>query len=71
MWFLIKNKEIYLLDEPTSNVDEETEEKLIEVIKEYLSNKTMVVVTHRPKIKEICTKAYKFNNSILGKEEIL
>lgn len=68
---LIKNKEIYLLDEPTSNVDEETEEKLIEVIKEYLADKTMVVVTHRPKIKEICTKAYKFNNSILGKEEIL
>ena len=37
----------------------------------YLSNKTMVVVTHRSKIKEICTKAYKFNNSVLGKEEIL
>lgn len=68
---LISDKEIYLLDEPTSNVDEETEEKLIKVIKEYLADKTMVVVTHRPKIKEICNKAYKFTNSILGKEEIL
>lgn len=68
---LVKDKEIYLLDEPTSNVDEETEEKIIEVIKEYLADKTMVVVTHRPKIKEICNKAYKFTNSVLGKEEIL
>jgi len=68
---LVKDKEIYLLDEPTSNVDEETEEKIIDVIKEYLADKTMVVVTHRPKIKDICNKAYKFTNSILGEEEIL
>ena len=68
---LIKDKEIYLLDEPTSNVDEITEERIIDIIKEYLQNKTMIVVTHRPKIKEICNKAYKFTNSILGKEEIL
>lgn len=68
---LVKDKEIYLLDEPTSNVDEITESKLIEVLKEYLSNKTVIVVTHRPKIKEICTKAYEFKNGILGKEQIL
>ena len=29
----------------------------------------MIVVTHRPKIKNICNKAYKFTNSILGEEE--
>lgn len=68
---LVKDKEIYLLDEPTSNVDEDTEEKLIKVINDYLKNKTIVVVTHRPKIKNICTKAYKFTDSILGKEEKL
>ncbi len=68
---LIKDKEIYLLDEPTSNVDETTEEKIIDVIKEYLKDKTMIVVTHRPKIKNICNKAYKFTNSILGEEEQL
>ena len=31
----------------------------------------MVVVTHRPKIKEICNKAYKFTDSVLGREENL
>ena len=68
---LIKDKEVYLLDEPTSNVDEITENKIVKVIKEYLNNKTMIVVTHRPKIKEICNKAYKYTNSILGEEELL
>ena len=41
------------------------------IIKEYLISKTVVIVTHRPKIKAICTKAYKFTDGILGKEEKL
>lgn len=57
---LIQNKEIYLLDEPTSNVDSKTEEKMIKLIKEKLINKTVIIVTHRDKIKEICNKYYKF-----------
>lgn len=57
---LRRDKEIYLLDEPTSNVDEETEGRLIAMIEDYLRDKTMVVVTHRPAIKQICNKAYKF-----------
>ena len=47
---LVKDKEVYLLDEPTSNVDDITEEKIIKVIEEYLKNKTVVIVTHRPKV---------------------
>lgn len=66
---LIKDKEIYLLDEPTSNVDDETEDKLIKVIEKYLMTKTIVIVTHRPKIKNICNKGYKFTNGVLGKAE--
>lgn len=68
---LIKDKEIYLLDEPTSNVDEKTEEKMIALLNKYLKDKTIVTVTHRPKIKEICNKAYKFTNGVLGHEEKL
>lgn len=66
---LIDDKEIYLLDEPTSNVDDETEDKLIKVIEKYLMTKTIVIVTHRPKIKNICNKGYKFTNGVLGEEE--
>lgn len=61
---LIEDKEIYLLDEPTSNVDEKVEEDMISLIKEVLNNKTVIVVTHRPKIKKICNKAYEFSNGI-------
>ena len=64
---LRKDKEIYLLDEPTSNVDVETEEKMVELIKSVLKDKTVVIVTHRPKIIEICNNCYKFENSKLEK----
>ena len=63
---LLRNdKEIYLLDEPTSNVDSETEEKMIKLIKKVLKNKTVVIVTHKPKIIEICNHCYEFKDSVL------
>lgn len=61
---LKKEYEVYLLDEPTSNVDEATEDDMIEVIKEYLGDKTFIVVTHRPKIKDICNSIYEFRGGI-------
>ena len=66
---LKKDKEVYLLDEPTSNVDEQTELKMIDIIQDYLKDKTVVIVTHRPTIKKICNKGYKFTDSILGSVE--
>jgi ATP-binding cassette subfamily B protein AbcA/BmrA len=65
---LIQDKEIYLLDEPTSNVDEKTEETMIELIKSTLKDKTAIIVTHKPKIKEICNHSYIFKNGVLEKE---
>lgn len=65
---LINNKEVYLLDEPTSNVDDETEDIMIELIKKSLKDKTVIIVTHKPKIKSICNHSYKFANGILSKE---
>ena len=62
---LLYDKEIYFLDEPTSNVDEITEEKIIRLIQERLKGKTVVIVTHRPKIKEICTREYVFEDNVL------
>ena len=64
---LIKDKDIYILDEPTSNVDEETEDKIIDLISEVLANKTIIIVTHRPKIKEMCNRWYRFENGVLSK----
>lgn len=65
---LIKDKEIYLLDEPTSNVDDVTEEKMIGLIKGSLKGKTAIIVTHKPKIKSICNRSYIFKNGVLSEE---
>lgn len=61
---LLINKELYLLDEPTSNVDDETEQKIIKLLDERLKDKTVVIVSHRPAIKAICNKEYKFKNGV-------
>ena len=57
---LLIDKQIYLLDEPTSNVDHETEEKMIQLMRECLAGKTVVIVTHREKIRELCDREYFF-----------
>lgn len=62
---LLINKEIYFLDEPTSNVDEGTEEKMIQLIKKKLDGKTVVIVTHKCKISSICDKKYLFESNTL------
>ena len=62
---LIQDKELYLLDEPTSNVDEKTERKIIDLISTILKNKTVIIVTHRKNIKSICDKEYEFKKSKL------
>ena len=65
---LIQDKEIYLLDEPTSNVDGKTEEKIIEMIRRTLKDKTVIIVTHREAIMKICNRSYLFKNGILKEE---
>ena len=59
------SKEVYILDEPTSNVDAETEQAMVKFIEKRLQNKTLICVTHRPAIKEICNKMYVFENNTL------
>jgi len=45
---LLLNSEIYLLDEPSAALDDETEEQIIQMVTEYVrkENKTLVMVTH-------------------------
>ena len=44
---LLHKPEILLLDEPTSSMDQSTEQKVIASLQEFCKNKTMVIVTHR------------------------
>ena len=58
----LMNKAIYILDEPTSNLDKHTEEVVVKFILKYFKNKTLIIVTHNEKIKEICNKFYKLED---------
>ncbi|MFR8317348.1 MAG: peptidase domain-containing ABC transporter [Catenibacillus sp.] len=55
---LLKRAPVILLDEATSALDETTEQKLLENIREYISNCTCIIVTHRTSILKICTRVY-------------
>lgn len=65
---ILLNKEIYILDEPTSNLDEVSEQKIYNMIDKYLTDKTLIIVTHRPKLKSLCNKHYYFKNKTLLEE---
>ena len=58
----LMNKDIYILDEPTSNLDKHTEEIVVNFILKYFKNKTLIIATHNEKINEICNKFYTFDN---------
>lgn len=52
------NKDIYILDEPTSNLDKHTEQIVVNFILKYFNDKTLIVATHNQKISEVCNKFY-------------
>lgn len=65
----LMNKDIYILDEPTSNLDKHTEEIVVNFILKYFKDKTLIIATHNEKINEICNKFYHFDNHKLLSEE--
>lgn len=64
---LLMEKEIYILDEPTSNLDAHTEEIVVKFIKKHFKDKTLIISTHNEKINALCNKFYKFENHHLRK----
>ena len=56
---LFFNKEIYIFDEPTSNLDGKSEEKVVKNILKYLNKKIVIFITHNK-------KNYKFFDKIVN-----
>ena len=50
------NPEILVFDEPTSDIDAFTEQQFVENLRAIPADKTMIVVTHRPAILDICNR---------------
>ena len=63
---ILIDKDLYFFDEPTSNLDSISEEKITNMIEKYLSDKTYVIVTHRSRLTGLCNKHYRFENHIMS-----
>ena len=59
---LIHRPEILLLDEPTSSMDQGTEQKVISSLHELCKDKTMIIVTHRNPILAIVDRVFVMEN---------
>lgn len=66
------NKEVIFLDEPSYELDIDTESKVFEMIKKYLKNKTIIIVTHKQLLTTVCKKHFFIqNHTLLEKEPLL
>lgn len=65
----LMDKDVYVLDEPTSNLDEQTEKVVVNFILNHFTDKTLIIATHNKEIKKTCTKFYEVQNHILTKQQ--
>lgn len=52
----LKNPKLVLLDEPTANLDYETEKRVLENLQEFCRGRTVFLVSHRKSTLEICDR---------------
>lgn len=57
----LKDAEIYLFDEPTSNLDALNESIILNSIKKYMKGKTVLMVSHRDSTLRICDNVIKMS----------
>jgi ABC-type multidrug transport system fused ATPase/permease subunit len=59
---LYKKAEILILDESTSSLDFLTEKSIIRSLNKLSKNKTVIIISHRPSILELCDKILEIKN---------
>ena len=59
---LLHDPQILLLDEPTSSMDQGSEQKVVNSLKEISENKTMVIITHRNPILTMVDRVFVLEN---------
>tara|TARA_B100001057_G_scaffold193971_1_gene194796 strand:+ start:3114 stop:4886 length:1773 start_codon:yes stop_codon:yes gene_type:complete len=59
---LYRNSEVIILDEPTNELDEETELKIIKSLKSLKEKKTIIIISHNPEIISLCDQIIDFDN---------
>jgi ATP-binding cassette subfamily C protein LapB len=49
---MLRNPQLVFMDEPTANMDQNSEARVIAVLKEWLRGRTLLMSTHRPQLLE-------------------
>ena len=62
---LYLNRDLLILDESTNSLDHETEGKIIERIKKYKKNLTIILISHKLENYKICDKVYNLKDGKL------
>jgi ATP-binding cassette, subfamily B, bacterial PglK len=62
---LYYNREIYIFDEATNALDETTEKKILENIKNYSKNKMVIFISHKSSTLKFCDKTFNFSDGKL------
>lgn len=57
----LQNKKIFILDEPTTALDPNTKQVVLELIKQVSKNRTTIIVTHDLEVKKISDKIFEIN----------
>jgi ABC-type bacteriocin/lantibiotic exporter with double-glycine peptidase domain len=65
---LYNKPEVLILDEATTALDPETEDKICKTLKEISSDITIIAISHQPKLISITDEVYKLSNGRLAKE---
>jgi ATP-binding cassette subfamily B protein len=65
---LVHNPKILLLDDPTSNLDAETEKELIKDLKDIARGRTVLIVTQRPILAEIADRVLVLESGCIVEE---
>ena len=64
----LKNPDILIFDEATSALDVETEELVMEEIRNYFKDKTVILITHRLKLLDIADRIVVMENGRIAEE---
>lgn len=72
---IYQDPDLLILDEPTSDLDFKTQEKIIKSLKLFSKNRITIIIAHRLNTLEICNKLLILNNGLMSdfgpKNEIL
>lgn len=65
---LLKDSDMYIFDEATSNIDVESEEHILKIIHELAQEKTIIMITHRLSSVTACQQILVLQNGVLQEQ---